>query len=75
MAYKSVPVTEETYRKLRDYKMGGATFDDVLNELMRSVPVEAVAERVIREHHERMREWEGRPWREALGKGNRRRRA
>jgi len=69
--YKSVPVKRDTYRKLKDYKMAGASFDDVLNELMRSVPVEAVAARVIREHYERMGEPEGRPWREVL----RRRRA
>jgi len=72
MAYKNVPVKEQTYRRLKDYKMGGATFDDVLNEFMRSVPVEVVAERVIREHYERMREREGRPWREVLGERRRR---
>jgi len=38
--------------------MAGAPFDEVLNELMRSVPLEVVAERVIREHYERMRERE-----------------
>jgi len=72
MPYKNVPVKEETYLRLKDYKMGGATFDEVLDELMRSVPVEVVAERVIREHYERMREREGRPWREVLGKRRRR---
>ncbi len=51
--------------------MAGASFDDVLNELMRSVPVEAVAERVIQEHYERMREREGRPWREVLRRRSR----
>ncbi len=51
--------------------MAGASFDDVLNELMRSVPVEAVAERVIKEHYERMREREGRPWREVLRRRSR----
>lgn len=69
MTYKNVPVRESTYARLRDYKMGGATFDEVLNELMNSVPVEVVADRVIREHHERMRTREGRPWREVLGEG------
>ncbi len=72
MAYKNVPVRERTYRRLKDYKMGGATFDEVLNEFMRSVPVEVVAERVIREHYARMREREGRPWREVLGERRRR---
>ncbi len=64
--YKTVPVKRDTYRKLKDYKMAGASFDEVLNELMRSVPVEAVAERVIQEHYQRMRKREGRPWREVL---------
>ena len=66
VAYKTVPVTEKTYRRLKDYKMGGATFDEVLTELMRSVPVEVVAERVVREHYARLRTFEGRPWREIL---------
>jgi len=69
--YKTVPVKQDTYEKLKDYKMAGASFDDVLNELMRSVPFEVVAERVVREHYERMREREGRTWRKVL----RRRRA
>ncbi len=72
MVYKSIPVTEETYRRLKDYKMSGATFDEVINELMHSVPVEVLAERVIREHYERMREREGRPWRQVLEKRKRR---
>jgi predicted CopG family antitoxin len=72
MVYKSIPVTEETYRRLKDYKMRGATFDEVINELMRSVPVEVLAERVVKEHHERMRGREGRPWRQVLEKRKRR---
>lgn len=68
MGYKTIPVTKETWERLRDYKMGGATYDEVLNELMKSVPIEVVSERVIREHYERMRTFEGRPWREALRK-------
>ncbi len=72
MGYKSIPVTEKTYQRLRDYKMRGATFDEVINELMLSVPVEAFAERVIKEHYERMREREGRPWRQVLERRRRR---
>jgi len=60
-------VKGDTYRKLKDYKMAGASFGDVLNELTRSVPVEAFAERVIEEHYQRMREREGRPRRAAAG--------
>ncbi len=68
MRFRNVPVREATYRRLKDYKMGGATFDEVLNELMASTPVEVVAERVVREHYERMRTREGRSWRQALGR-------
>lgn len=60
------------YRRLRDYKMRRATFDEVINELMRSVPVELLAERVINEHYERMREREGSRWRRVFEKGKRR---
>ena len=66
MAYKTIPVTRETWERLKDYKMAGATYDEVLRELMKSVPIEVVAERVVQEHYARMREWEGRPWREVL---------
>jgi len=66
MALKSVPVRRATWKKLRTYKAGGATYDEVLNELMKAVPAEVVAERILREHEERMRTREGRPWREAL---------
>jgi hypothetical protein len=69
MAYRNVPVRDDTYARLKDYKMGGATFDEVLNELMNSVPVEVVADRVIREHYARMRTREGRSWREVLSEG------
>ncbi len=68
MGYKTIPVTKETWDRLKDYKMGGATYDEVLAELMRSVPLETVAARVIKEHYERMRTRKGRPWRRALGK-------
>ena len=72
MAYKTIPVTRETWERLKDYKMAGATYDEVLRELMKSVPIEVVAERVVREHYARMREWEGRPWREVLQRRRRR---
>ena len=66
MALKSVPVRRATWKKLKAYKARGATYDEVINELMKGVPAEVVAERIIREHEERMRTREGRPWREAL---------
>lgn len=63
MRYRNIPVSESTWGRLRDYKMAGATFDEVVTELMKSVPLEVVAERVIREHYERSRTFQGRPWR------------
>ena len=66
MALKSVPVRHTTWKKLKAYKARGATYDEVLNELMKAVPAEVVAEHVVREHEERMRTREGRPWRKAL---------
>jgi len=66
MAYKNVPVRPATWKKLKAYTARGATYDEVLNELMRALPAEVVADRVLREHDERMRTRAGRPWREAL---------
>ena len=61
--YKNVPVREDTWERLRGYKMGSATYDQVLNELMNSLLLEDVAEKVIREHRRRMRSRRGRGWR------------
>lgn len=61
--YKTIPVRPATWRRLTTYKMGSATFDRVLNELMNAVPVEEVAERTIREHYARLETFRGRSWR------------
>ena len=61
-AYKNVPVREDTWERLRGYKMGAATYDQVLNELMNALPLEDVAEKVVREHRRRMRSRKGRSW-------------
>ena len=60
--YKNVPVREDTWERLRGYKMGSATYDQVLNELMNALPLEDVAEKVVREHRRRMRSRRGRGW-------------
>ncbi|HKZ48581.1 MAG TPA: hypothetical protein VJ397_07330 [Thermoplasmata archaeon] len=52
MATTTVPVKPETLSKLRAYKVGGATYDDVLNEFMDEQPPEAF----IREHLRRLKE-------------------
>jgi len=61
-AYKNLPVREDTWERLRGYKMESATYDQVLNELMNALPLEDVAEKVVREHRRRMRSRHGRGW-------------
>ncbi len=60
MATTTVPVKHETLRRLRAYKVGGATYDEVLNDLMDDNPPGAF----IREHLRRLREEPDIPWRE-----------
>ena len=60
MATTTVPVRPETLRRLRSYKVGGATYDEVLNDLMDVNPSGAF----IREHLRRLREEPDIPWRE-----------
>jgi hypothetical protein len=62
-SYRTIPVRPSTWRRLIDYKMGEATFDDVLNELMNNVPIEVFSEKIIEEHYRRLRTYKGRPWR------------
>ena len=60
MATTTVPVKPETLRRLRLYKSGGATYDDVLNDLMDDTP----PDRFVREHLRRLREEPDIPWSE-----------
>jgi len=62
-SYKTIPVRPSTWKRLRDYRMGDATFDAVLNELMDNVPLEVFSKKLIEEHYERMKTFEGRSWR------------
>jgi predicted CopG family antitoxin len=62
-SYRTIPVRPTTWRRLMDYKMGEATFDDVLNELMDNVPIEVFSKKLIEEHNRRLRTFEGRSWR------------
>jgi hypothetical protein len=48
----TVPVRSDTLRKLKSYKVGDATYDDVLNELMEEVP----PPHFWREHYRRLHE-------------------
>ena len=56
--FTTVPVKPETLRRLRSYKVGGKTYDDVLNEFMDETPTEAF----WKEHARRMNEEPRVPW-------------
>lgn len=62
--YHSVAVRRATFERLKDYKMGGATFDEVLNQLMDALPLEEVSQEVLREHRRSLRGFKGRDWKE-----------
>ena len=57
-AFTSVPVKPRTLRRLRDYKVGGKSYDDVLNDLMDELP----AQKVVAEWLRRLREEPDIPW-------------
>lgn len=57
--YRTIPVRPDTWARLRDYKMGGASFDAVLNDLMDAVPVERISKELIKEHRERLKTFKG----------------
>lgn len=52
MSFTSVPVKPATLARLRAYKTGGASYDDVLNELLDTNPPETF----IREHLRQLRD-------------------
>jgi hypothetical protein len=60
MATTTVPVKPETLRRLRLYKVGGTTYDEVLNDFMDDSPPDAF----VREHLRRLHEEPDIPWRE-----------
>ncbi len=53
-SYKTLNVKPETYGRLVLYKHVGMSFDDVLNDLMDTVPEEEFYQHVIEEHRRRM---------------------
>ena len=53
-SYKTLNVKTETYGRLVLYKHAGMSFDDVLNDLMDTVPEEEFYRHVIEEHRRRM---------------------
>ena len=58
MATTTVPVKPQTLRRLRSYKIGGTTYDEVLNDLMDDNPPGPF----VREHLRRLREEPDIPW-------------
>jgi len=58
MTSTSVAVTPETLRRLKSYKIGGRSYDDILNDLMDAQPPEDF----IREHLRRMKTEERVGW-------------
>ena len=60
MATTTIPVKPETLTRLRAYKVGGSTYDDVLNDLMDGRPPAGF----IREHLTRLKEEEFSDWKD-----------
>ncbi len=58
MTFTTVPVKAETLGRLKSYKMGGASYDEVLNDLMDDHPPQAF----LNEHLRRLQEEESVPW-------------
>jgi hypothetical protein len=54
----TVPVKSDTLRRLRGYKAGGASYDQVLNDLMDDI----LPESFLNEHLRRLREEETVEW-------------
>ena len=48
MSFTTVPVKPDTLRRLRVYKTGGKSFDEVLNDLMDENPPEAFIKEMLR---------------------------
>lgn len=64
----TITVSEKTRRRLADYKRGGMTFDKVLNDLMDRVPIEDISTEQVREHHRRLKDFDGVPAAEFVAK-------
>lgn len=45
--YHTIPVRRSTWERFKGYRMGGASYDEVLNDLMDQVPLEAYASRYL----------------------------
>jgi hypothetical protein len=59
-AYTTLPVRKETLRRLKGYKVGGVSYDELLNDLLDAHP----PEEFFLEHLRRLKREPRRPWRE-----------
>ncbi len=59
-AHTTIPVRRETLDRLRGYKVGGASYDDLINDLLAVHP----PEEFFLEHLRRLRGEERRSWSE-----------
>lgn len=55
----TITIDVETKKRLADYKLGGWTYDDVLNMIMDRVSIEDISAEHIREHYRRLGDFEG----------------
>jgi len=62
--YYTVAMRKQTYLRLKAYTRGGATFDQVLKDLLDMQPVEEVTAAELKEIEHRFRTFQGRPWSE-----------
>ncbi len=60
MTFTSVPVKPETLKRLRNYKIAGESYDDVLNEFMDCHPPSEFWQEHLRRLHEEARV----PWKD-----------
>jgi hypothetical protein len=56
----TIPVHRQTLERLRAYKVGGSTYDELINDLLATHP----PEEFFLEHVRRLRGEKRRPWRE-----------
>lgn len=57
--YTTIPVQKETLERLRGYKVGGASYDELINDLLAAHP----PEEFFMEHIRRLRGEKRRSWR------------
>ena len=55
----TITIGHGTKDRLDDYKVGGMTYDDLLNSFMNSTPLEDFLEDHIKEHYRRLKDFKG----------------